>query len=96
MQRHSLTSLSCAIRVGYMRVKNISSKQLTENQFKVLAKGKNYALPHSNKNVFEFLAVTDNAVDMIEHIDREQKADIKTQVLTAVKSVQKSQSMPYE
>ena len=66
-------------------VKNISSKQLTENQFKVLAKGKNYALPHSNKDVFEFLAVTDNAVDKIEHIDREQKADIKTQVLTALK-----------
>ena len=67
-------------------VKKLSSKQLIENQFRVLARGQNYALPHSNKDVYEFVAVTDNIVDSLENTSRESKSEIKSQIQTAIKS----------
>ena len=71
----------------------MSSRQLTENQFRVLARGQNYALPHSNKDVYEFVAVTDNIVDSLENTSRESKSEIKSQIQTAIKSVKRERNL---
>ena len=60
-----------------------------------MARGQNYALPHSKKDVFEFLAVTDSAVDKLENATRDDKLEMKSQILTAVKSIKKEQNLPY-
>ena len=56
-------------QVNERAVVNLSDKTLTINEKKVLAKGLNFALDHSEKDKLQFIAQVETAVEDIKNVN---------------------------
>ena len=56
-------------QVNERAVVNLSDKTLTTNEKKVLAKGLNFALDHSEKDKLQFIAQVETAVEDIKNVN---------------------------
>lgn len=65
-------------------VKNISNKQLTQNEETLLGKGLNFATHHTKNDVLTFIANVDRCIDDIKNLTLDERNNLKQRVATSV------------
>ena len=58
-------------------VKNLSSKELSDDQSSVLSKGLNFASDHSRKDTFQFIANVETALQNLRNVSNVEKITLR-------------------
>jgi hypothetical protein len=71
-------------RTPINNIKNISSKQLTEDETDVLNKGLNFNTRHTKKDIITLTATLDNEIEMNLNIPNNVKHEVRDKVVNAI------------
>ena len=67
-------------------VRNLSSKNLTKEEEKVLSKGLNFSLKHNNKDKLDLLSTIEPIIENIKDISPSERSQLRLQTVSAIKS----------
>ena len=77
-------------------VKNLSSRNLDTVENQVLSKGLNFAMNHSPKDILQFIAQVEPAIEDLKDTTIQEKSRIRQKVVSAVHSAQSCANISYE
>lgn len=74
-------------------VKNYSQKELDDDELQVLAKGLNFAMNHTKKDVLNFVAAVETGISDIRDITQNEKIALRQRVVASVHSAQQTKNL---
>ena len=74
-------------------VKNLSSKELTDDLLSVLSKGLNFASDHSRKDIYQFIANVEPALQNQRNVSIEEKITLRQRIVSSNKSAQNNDNL---
>lgn len=77
-------------------VKNLSSKELSQEEVNVLGKGLNFAVQHNKQDVLQFVASVETVIDNSDRMTVQDKDRLRQRVVSSVSNTKQTSNLSRE